>query len=559
MNSRANAAIRCLPSLLLLLLFAVAVAPAALAAESRQIPAHITYQIEEGVYIDVGKEEGLTKGLKGQLVLEDGRTSPFEVVESTHASALLHLEGVDAFLGTELENLVVELVFQAVDRDIAPSRQREGSTGRSGEPTATQPFVPLLAPSAQAPSVAPHRNVGHGNLGANQSVLTGSDGQDRMMTRLYSSGGIDRLFGRRWSLNWSGNVRYRTGDGYRRHAEYETLQPLIYSVTLEHPLTGDGFVRLGRFLPFELPGVGYLDGGQMEIDTGGRWHFGAMAGLKPERIGLKLSVDEPTVVGYATFEAGKRSKNYYSGTAGLLGSLYQGEANRLALLFDQRVRLASRFDLFSTMQFDFGVADTTNSANQLSRLDLNASYRLSRNHTLRAGADHWERADTPVERDRLEIINDDLFDAGYWRYWVGARHRLPWNLRLNEELAYVTSEATDNDVRWRVGLTRTGLFGWQSANVAATVYNLKSSGSSGAGWLLSSYLPFFDGRYALRPVASMRWLDRDDGGDSLDVSYYAIYIDARFSKTWLVTGGFTQTVGDGAESTLFNLGLRYSW
>jgi len=57
----------------------------------------------------------------------------------------------------------------------------------------------------------------------------------------------------------------------------------------------------------------------------------------------------------------------------------------------------------------------------------------------------------------------------------------------------------------------------------------------------------------------MRWLDPDGGGDGFTVSYYSLYLDARIAKAWLLTGGLTETLGDGADATLFDLGLRYSW
>jgi len=526
-------------------------------AVMQNIPAHITYRIEEGVYVDIGSGMGLSQGTRGHLVLEDGRALAFEALQVAKNTALLKLDGQGAELTGILRMLPVELVFEP-----AAEEKAVASTGSSltGGNDVAEPFVPLLAPMKQTAAVTSSENVSHGNIGVRQSAQSGTDNQlDRMVTRLYTSGNVDRLQGSGWSFNWSGQARYRTGDAYVDHPEYETIQPLIYSAMLQHPLDAGGFVRIGRFLPFELPGIGYIDGGQLEVNHDNPWRFGMVAGLKPDRVDLAASGDEPTIAGYATLEAGARGASYYSGTAGLLASLYKGEANRLALLFDQRASLGSRFDLFSTAEMDFGVADTTNSATQLSRFDLNASYRVLQNHTLRAGADHWQRTDTLSERDRLTIVDESLFDDGYWRYWVGGRHRLPWKFSLNEEVAYTVSDATENAMRWRAGLTRTGIFSWSGANVAATLYNLEAQDASGYGGLLSAYLPFWNGGLSVRPSASMRWLDPAGGGDGFTVSYYALYLDARIARSWLLTGGLTETLGDGADATLFDLGLRYSW
>jgi len=397
-------------------------------------------------------------------------------------------------------------------------------------------------------------------VGIRQTYQGATDNQlDYASTRIYTSGNIDRLFGSAWSFVWSGNARYRTGEGYEKHPEYETLQPLIYSTYFQHPLSGEGFARAGRFIPLELPGIGYIDGAQVEVDQVGRWSFGAVGGLKPKRVNLELSGDEPTAAGYATFEGGTRGSAYYSGTAGLLGSLYKGEADRLAILLDQRIGFGPRFDLYSTAEVDFDASNTTNSQTQLTRLDVVATSRLHSLLTLRAGVGHWQRTDTLAQRDEFEYVNDSLFDDGFWRYWIGARHNLPWKLNLNEEVAYTISDATDDAIRWRAGLTRSDLFGWTASSVGATVYNLEAQDTSGYGGLLRAYLPFWNGRLALSPSASMRWLDPDDGGDGLTVTYYTIHFDGRITKAWTLSGGLTTTTGDGADATLFDLGLRYKW
>jgi len=537
---------------MLLLLFGWSCAAGAV--ETRRTHANITYRIPEGVYINAGTDQGLQQGMAGSMVLEDGRTLAFEVLQAARNTALLRLEGAGSNLVGSLQARPVELVFDAA------SRKDEKKEPAKKPDAAAEPFVPLLAPLRQAPDFSPTQNISHGNVGVRQTYQGATDNQlDYAVTRLYTSGNIDRLFGSAWSFVWSGSARYRTGDGYRTHAEFETVQPLVYSVMLQHPLAGDGFVRMGRFLPYELPGIGYIDGGQIELEQTGSWRFGAVAGLKPKRINLDLSGDEPTAVGYATYEAGTRGSAYYSGTAGLLGSLYKGEADRLAVLFDQRADFGRRFNLYSTAEIDFGAANTTNSQTQLSRFDLVATSKLHSLLTLRAGADHWQRADTLVQRDLSPFVDDRLFDDGYWRYWIGARHDLPWSLNLNEELAYTVSDATDDAMRWRLGLTRSRLFGWTSANVGATFYNLEAQNAAGYGGLLRAYLPFWDGRLAISPSASMRWLDPDNGGDGLTVTYYTIHFDGRITKAWTLSGGLTTTTGDGADAQLFDLGLRYKW
>ena len=79
----------------------------------------------------------------------------------------------------------------------------------------------------------------------------------------------------------------------------------------------------------------------------------------------------------------------------------------------------------------------------LTRLHLQATSPINKVLTLRAGASHYERPDTPSERDLLPFQNEEVFDTGYWRYWIGGTQKLPWKLRLSEELTYI------EPARWR--------------------------------------------------------------------------------------------------------------
>ena len=541
-----------------LFLFALLVVSAGHAAEMDVIHARVTYQIPDGIYVNVGTDFGLVQGQNGSVQLEDGRVIACQVMQAARNTALLRLDGADTELLDALRDQNVDLVFD----EVAPPEIAEPVAPKTAtKADAEAPFVPLLAPARRAPNFPPSKNINHGRVGIYHSFQSAAeDQQDFAMTRLNTSGNSERINGSPWSFIWSGNARLRTGEAYQNHADFETVQPVIYSLILERPLTQEGgFIRLGRFLPRELPGAGYLDGAQVEIKSNDHVRYGAMAGLKPNRRNLDFSVDEPTVAGYITLEAGKRSEKYYSGTVGVVGAFFDGQADRLAILLDQRASWNSKMDLYTTAELDLGVADTTNNTAQLSRFDLVTSYRLNRTHTLRAGVNHWERPNTQAQRDLMVVVDDNLFDGGYWRYWIGAQHKLPWNLRLNEEVSFIVSDVSDNAARWNVGLRRIGLWIWPAANIKATLYNLESMGTDGFGSRLSAYFPFWNSKLVVRPSTGMRWLNVAGEPGELSVTHYSIYLDGMISKAWTLTGGMTTTRGEGADSTLIDLGLRYRW
>jgi hypothetical protein len=110
-----------------------------------------------------------------------------------------------------------------------------------------------------------------------------------------------------------------------------------------------------------------------------------------------------------------------------------------------------------------------------------------------------------------------------------------------------------------VRLTRTGLFDLRSASASVTVYGLAGDDSDGYGCRASGYLPFGAGKLVVQPAAGFRTLALDLQREDVTLTYLSLYLDSRLSKTWTLFGGSSYTTGDGADSTLFELGLRYQW
>jgi hypothetical protein len=178
---------------------------------------------------------------------------------------------------------------------------------------------------------------------------------------------------------------------------------------------------------------------------------------------------------------------------------------------------------------------------------------------LRAGVDHWERPDHQAERDLLPFEDERFFDDGYWRYWIGSGQKLPGNLRLYEEVAYIDSDTVDGAMRWQVSVTRSGLGAWRDASVTVTVYNLVAYDDDGYGCRVSAHLPLNKGTVLVQPAAGFRMLQTDTQAEDISLSYLSIGLDGRLSRQWSVFGGATYFHGDDVDSTLLELGLRYAW
>lgn len=550
-------------SSLMILAFLVGVGSAA----QTTVHGRVTYEAQEGVYVNVGTEGGLAQGLTGTLQFEDGRAVAFEVLHAARQSALLRLVG---YPWTErLLDRAVQLAFEP--RSPEQTTPPPGSEQESKkEPPAASPapgaseakeFVPLLAPVQRTPEPTAPRNVSHGRVDVRQSFQTDAEHNlGYSTTRLRSSGSMERIEGSPWSFTWSGDLRYRTGDTYENHPDYQDIHPDFYQLMFQRPIEDGGFLRFGRFVPVELPGLGYVDGVQGETRRGEGLRFGAIAGLKPGRLNLDASADEPLVAGYTTVEAGRRDGSYYSGTLGLLNSYYHGRMDRLAMLLDQRAGLGPRLTLYSTAAVDLnaGAAETRDGI-RLSQLDVFAESRLSSFLGLRAGVDHWERPDIQAERDLLAFPDARFFDNGYWRYWVGSYQNLPWSLQLYEEVSLIDADNTGDSTRYQVRLTRTGLFAMRNASASITAYSLAGADTDGYGCSASGCFPFSNGRLIVQPAAGFQTFQTGSQAQDVSLMYLSLYLDGRLSKTWTVFGGLNYSNGNGVDSTLLEVGLRYSW
>src|SRR5258706_2552405 len=114
-----------------------------------------------------------------------------------------------------------------------------------------------------------------------------------------------------------------------------------------------GSLKLGRFLTSTLPGLGFLDGGQLEHVYSPQWRAGGVLAMRPDRIDLGLSTKEPLMAAYASTEQGTHGQLYYSGTLGMYQTFFRGVSDELALLIDHRADLGPKLNLFSSAQIDF--------------------------------------------------------------------------------------------------------------------------------------------------------------------------------------------------------------
>ena len=529
----------------LLVLVLVLALPAS-AAEA-PLACRVSYLAADDVYVDAGAAQGLRKGDVGVLRQKGVDVARVEVVSTSKTSARLRVIGARGAARPEVGDAVR---FELPDRTAPESEPPPAANGTQA------PFVPLLERQKSLAKAPSRRNISHGWVSLSQIVQTQSS-FDFWTTRLSSAGGIDRLGGTPWAVRWSGTLSARGGDAFEGSVLDGTRLDVFELLATRRGESG--VLTLGRFVPRALSNVGYVDGALGERALGGGLSMGGILGLKPTRNNLTPSLDEPLGVIYGTLTSGKPRETYYSGTLGVLGSFFEGNADRLALLADQHLSIGTRFDLNASFEVDFDVGGAAvRSGTRLTYADLNFNANLSRALTLRAGFDHYEKLDTRAERSALGVTDPVLYDSGTWRYWVGSSHQLPASLRLATEFAIVDTPQTGQTPHWRVMLTRYGLLSTPQASATLTVYNLEGELVSGLGGQLSGYLPLQDGRITLQPSLGFRAFDSEVAG-SFTITDLRLHAEYRAGQRWSFQGGVTYMFGEAADLLAVELGLRYRW
>ncbi len=520
--------------------------------EPSEIPCHLAYVLAEGVFVDVGSEVGLATGATGWIAYQGQPLVRFEIGAVTRESTFLRLLAprTPGFPSTG------QRISLQLDENVKPP-----TAMAPVDPLPEKPFRPLLV-TPEDVDVGEPENVFHGRLTFRQRVQGVSNGDlDYRRTELITSGSIERIQGSPWALEWAGDLTYRDGDALRRVDDYQEIRIEAERFALARRFDDESILRLGRFIPGELPSIGYLDGAHVEkvFSEGFRW--GVLGGWKPSRIDLHPTSDEPTLATYATVLSESEDGDHFSLTGGALLSYFEGDLDRLAILIDQTAHIG-RLDIFTSAEVDLDVgAANKRDGVRLTRLDVGISSQLE-GWAPRVGASRYELLDTAAERDLFDIVilpTDDFLEDSYWRFYVGARHELSDELSLDEEVSYTQSETTDDGVRWRVSLIKRLLFGAPGAQGSFTVFNLLGEEQRGYGGRIGAYFPAGDGEVDFQPSMSFRYVDYQEGDDTFGFGDLTLRSHWRPSRRWEFFVAGSYSLADEVQRLFLELGFTLRW
>lgn len=477
----------------------------------------------------------------------------------------LHTEDVMrnlAWLNIAILYLIVTSAALAHSSDVQPVEYASAKTSENVRPEVqNENFVPLLAPPVKAkPVVAESSYLFHGRILAG-TVYQRVDvtGQKLLSSRLDLNASIDRINAGPWSFVMDGNVTERQGDMLTTAPDYRHAQPHFYQFRFNRKFEGGGFFQMGRFMPFELTGIGFLDG--MQVKTGVSEHVsvGFAGGARPNKLDLAFSNKEWAGSAYATLEGGERRQLYYTGTMGVMQTTFEGKADEKAILWDQQADLSPKLNLFTSAQVDY--IDSVNSANpgvHLIRLDVYANSPLTSFLSFRGGTNHYERPDTMAEHFYSGSDTYTFSDTGYWRYFGGASQYLPGNFQLDEDVS-VLKTYSNSETFYRGKLSHRGLPDNPQAVMSVAGFNVNHFEGKGVGGSFDILYPTLGAKVLWEGQASFRYSSLDGRNKLFAWSDASLGIQWWMTKNWKSDFRYERIFIDNADSTVLGLTIGYYW
>jgi hypothetical protein len=372
-----------------------------------------------------------------------------------------------------------------------------------------------------------------------------------------TSGGRDP-----WSFTWSGQFSCDGPDFLHTTWEGGGSLSALGQVVFSRRFEGGGFFRAGRYTPPEIPAAGQLDGLQGEMALSSHFRAGVIAGLKPDRQDLEFSQSEPISVAYLAARAGSPGVLQYSGSLGCLGTLHEGDPDRLALLLSQSVAVGPWLNLCSSTEVDVAISSPESSDGELrlTAASMSASMPVGSILTLRAGLDHRKRPDTSVERVLAGAGGDPAFEEATFRRWAGFSRPLPFDLSLDVEVSLFDGPwLEETSEGWTVTLARAGIPGFPGSRVGATASGLEGFEKASLAARVWMDLPLPGKTLFLRPGAGFQYLQDASRGDGIELTDFSLNVEWRASERVSFLASSYQVLGNSIDEPLLTVAMQCTW
>jgi len=300
------------------------------AAESQAV----TYVSAEAVYVNAGRNAGVTAGLAIE-VLRDGVV--IATLEVTHVSShSCACKVVDAAQQVAAGDLV------RFDPQALPVRPETKPAPSSSPP-------PIVVAGRDRSRVRGYASVQGLWIFDDQSTGL-SSAQPSLNLRLV----VDRLGGTRAAFR----LRSRTAL-YHRGAQINSDAPVNewtnqlteLAVVVDDP-DAPLQMGLGRVVNPFFRGVGLMDGGYVATRVGGYFHVGLAAGMEPDAATSEVRPSRPLAGAFVAYER-RQNARYLGSTLALSSSYADGVVSREFVYMQNAASIAGRFSVFQSVEVDF--------------------------------------------------------------------------------------------------------------------------------------------------------------------------------------------------------------
>jgi len=400
----------------------------------------VKYRSPASVYVDAGRDRGLSVGDRLRVVSDQETAAELEVVHLSEQSASCRV--VSEKRPVRVGDPVVRATSASPDvptpftSPVVVAAASPAPTASLAPPTGgpTKTPWPVVAASVASPAPSPAasrspqaaavrrpngpwaRARGAASVGYFRSwdrtpvALDLEQRTARLDLGLYDIAGHPLSFSLRARSRQDVRARAlsaRTPKDERNDRLYELA--LRYEKESNHLGLEVGRIGLYRFV-----GIGYLDGGLARYQVVRHVELGGFAGRDADMYGFRPESSGSKYGGFLHLTPSGRSAANYDATLAFVRELGDGEVSREYVSLESRLARGSRWSLFQRAELDLNRGwreELTGKSQQLSNVSLSANLRLSGSAS--AFVSYNGRRNYRYQRNRL--VSEELFDNLFYQ------------------------------------------------------------------------------------------------------------------------------------------------
>jgi hypothetical protein len=369
----------------------------------------------------------------------------------------------------------------------------------------------------------------------------------------------ERLWGRDVTFVMRSRGRYDDRARSYRDIGQSEWENRLWEMSVTYAAAEEKLVlSAGRFLPRRLIGVGYLDGGLIDLRLTNALRAAAFGGQQPDW--LYHDVDDPVkrAGAYVSYDTPGMHTAHFEQSLGFVGEYVNGEASRTFLAESGSIRYGNIAGLTHFAEIDINSGwrmDKTGSALVVSNLYTRAHYRISRSLRLAVNYDNRKNYWTHNNRSMADSLFDDRTRQGVRGTVTVSPARSTW---ISGGIGYrKRSGDTDAFVTYSGSVRQSGLL---SNRLSAGIYATGFDGPYEYGLNYALRTQLLTGTIGVVSAAYGRYLYAVDGNDDTRSSHFVESgLNADIGSHYYTNGMIQYNTGDDIDGWRLQLEFGYRY